>query len=182
MTDHDFETDSAQLVRVGRLTKPHGIKGEVKVQPDFGPAEDFLNYREILLVSPESELRRDFKVERCRFQGDLVILQLAGIGDRTAADDLRGTEVWVDRDLLPELAAGKYYWHDLIGLRVETEKGRKLGRVETLLATGGHDVLVVLDDGREYLIPLADEFLRNVDLAAGLLTVADVPGLFEIND
>ncbi|MDF1578124.1 MAG: ribosome maturation factor RimM [Desulfurivibrionaceae bacterium] len=176
------ETDSSQLVRVGRLTKPHGIKGEVKVQPDFGSVEDFLAYREILLGSPDSELRRDFKVERCRFQGDLVILQLAGVGDRTAADALRGSEVWVDRELLPELLPGRYYRHDLIGMRVETENGRKLGRVETFLATGGHDILVVLDGGREYLIPLVDEFLLNVDAAAGLLTVAEVPGLFEIND
>lgn len=182
MTAHHSEADSGELVRVGRITKPHGINGEVKVQPDFGIVEDFLNYKEVLLVWPDSELRREFRVRRCRFHGELAILQLEGVADRTGADALRGGEVWVDRDLLPELPAGKYYWHDLIGLRVETENGRQLGRVESLFATGGHDIIVVTDGGREYLIPLAEGFLLNVDTAAGLLTVADVPGLFEIND
>lgn len=170
------------MVRVGLVTKPHGIKGEIKLQLDFGEPEEFLNYTEIMLDSPGYESGRTFKVSRCRFQGDLVILQLDGVSDRTAAEELRGSEVWIDRQLLPELPAGKYYRHDLVGLSVVTEKGRKLGRVEDFLATGGHDVLVVLDGRREYLIPLADEFLVNVDTTAGLLTVAEVPGLFEIND
>jgi len=182
LTERNSEVDFAAMVRVGRVSKPHGIKGEIKVQPDFGELEEFLNYRDILLGSPDSESRRVFKVSRCRFQSDLVILQLDGVSDRTAAEELRGSEVWIDRQLLPELPAGKYYRHDLVGLRVVTENGRELGRVDNFLATGGHDVLVVLDGRREYLIPLADEFLVNVDTTAGLLTVADVPGLFEIND
>lgn len=182
LTARQHRAEPDEPVRVGRVAKAHGIKGEVKVRPDFGPADDFLNYKEVRLVSPDSEFSRDFKVTRCRFLGGHAILQLAGVDDRNAAEDLRGSEVWVDRDLLPELGGGRYYWHDLVGLRVETEHGRELGRVETLLATGGHDILVVTDGGREYLIPLVDEFLLKVDIVAGLLTVADVPGLFEIND
>ncbi|MEN8135234.1 MAG: ribosome maturation factor RimM [Thermodesulfobacteriota bacterium] len=174
--------DSGNLVRVGRVGKAHGIKGELKVLPDFGPPEDFLNYLEVSLVFPDTDSRQDYKVSRCRPQAKIVILQLDGINDRTMAEALNGTEVWIDKKSLPDLPAGDFYWHDLVGLQVETESGRKLGRVETLLATGGHDILVVLGTGREYLIPLDKEFLLNRDGVAGILTVAEVPGLFEIND
>ncbi|MCK4839805.1 MAG: 16S rRNA processing protein RimM, partial [Desulfobulbaceae bacterium] len=174
--------DSDNLVRVGRVGKAHGIKGEVKVRPDFGPPEDFLRYREVSLFKPGTDDRQDYNVSRCRPLAKIVVLQLDGIDDRTMAETLSGSEVWVDKKTLPDLAVGDFYWHDLVGLEVVTESGRKLGRVDAILATGGHDILVVLGGGREYLIPLRKEFLVNTDTAAGVLTVADVPGLFEIND
>ena len=182
MAARESELDSGDLVRVGRVSKAHGIKGEVKVHPDFGPPEDFLDYKEVVLVYPDTGLRHDFKVSRCRPQANIVILQLEDIEDRTMAEKLSGSEIWIDKASLPNLPEGKYHWHDLVGLQVETEGGRKLGRVETLFATGGHDILVVIGGGQEYLIPFEKEFLLNTDSAAGILTVAEVPGLFEIND
>lgn len=182
MTIRQSALDSEHLIRVGRVGKAHGIKGEIKVRPDFGQPEDFLYYREVSLVNPGTDFQQDYKVSRCRPLAKTVVLQLEGVGDRTMAEALSGTEVWVDKKTLPELAPGDFYWHDLVGLQVVTESGRKLGRVDTLLATGGHDILVVLGGGREYLIPLRKEFLVNTDTAVGVLTVADVPGLFEIND
>ena len=173
---------SGELIRVGVVTKAHGIKGEVKVLPDFGLPEDFLNYKEVVLVNSGSESRNGYKVSRCRSLARVVVLHLSGVGDRTEAETLAGSEVWIDKGSLPDLPEGDFYWHDLVGLQVETENGRELGRVETLMATGGHDILVVLDGSREYLIPLKKEFLVNTDLVAGILTVAEIPGLFEIND
>ena len=180
MVSQDPVSDS--LVRVGVITKAHGIKGEVKVQPDFGSPEEFNNYREVVLAGPGNEDRVVLKISRCRPQNRAVILQFEGLSDRNEAEGLCRKEVWVDRSLLPDLPEGEFYWHDLIGLRVETEVGRKLGRVENLFATAGHDILVVRGNGREYLIPLEKEFIRSSDLQNGILIVADVPGLFEIND
>ena len=182
MATRQLAPDSDNLVRVGRVGKAHGIKGELKVRPDFGLPEDFLHYREVALVKPGTDFHQDYKVSRCRPQAKIVVLQLDGIDDRTMAEALGGSEVWIDKKSLPDLAAGDFYWHDLVGLQVVTESGRELGRVDEILATGGHDILVVLGGGREYLIPLRKEFLLNTDTAAGILTVAEVPGLFEIND
>lgn len=182
MTDRKSEDDSVDFVRVGKVSKAHGIKGEVRVYPDFGPPEDFLDYKELVVIRPDTGLRQVFKVLRCRPQANFVIIHLEGFDDRSMAEKLAGSEVLLDKDSLPVAPKAGFYWHDLVGLQVETESGRKLGRVETLFATGGHDVLVVLDGGREYLIPLQKEFLINTDFATGILTVAEVPGLFEIND
>ena len=174
--------DSDDLIKVGFVAKAHGIKGEVKVHPDFGLPDDFKNYKDLVLIDRESHERQIFKVSRSRPQAMVVIQQLEGVVDRTAAEGLCGKEVWVSRSLVPPLPEGEFYWHDLIGLQAETEGGRKLGRVETLFATAGRDILVIRDGGREYLVPLAKEFIKTSDLQNGVLIVADVPGLFEIND
>ena len=182
MADHQFERDPGNLVRVGRVSKAHSIKGELKIQPDFGSPEDFRAYKVVVLVHPGTESRQVFDVIRCRPQAKIVILELKGVADRTLAESLCGLEVWIDQASLPKLPEDEFYWHDLVGLQVETESGRRLGEVKTLFATGGHDILVVIGGGHEYLIPLEKEFLLKKDSEAGILTVAEVPGLFEINN
>jgi 16S rRNA processing protein RimM len=170
------------LIRVGVVGKAHGIKGEVKIHPDFGLPDDFKNYKDLVLIDRKSQERQTVKVSRSRPQALVVIQQFEGVADRTASEVLCGKEVWVSRSLVPPLPEGEFYWHDLIGLQAETEGGRRLGRVETLFATAGRDILVIRDGGREYLVPLAKEFIKTSDLQNGILIVADVPGLFEIND
>jgi len=124
---------------------------------------------------------RLFQVENFRPQGKMALLELAGVTDREAAEGLAGREVWVAKELLAALAEDEFYWHELVGLRVVTESGRNLGRVKALFATGGHDVLVVRGGGREYFIPARREFMLAVDQEAGLLTIAEVPGLLDLN-
>ena len=89
--------------------------------------------------------------------------------------------MWVEKELLPELAPDEFVWHDLVGLKVSTAKGRELGKVKELFSTGGHDVLVIRGTGREYLIPAKQEFMLEVDQDGGILTVSEIPGLFDIN-
>jgi 16S rRNA processing protein RimM len=168
-------------VRVGRVVKPHGIKGELKILP-HGEAEDFRFYREVLLGGEAAGPGRLYRVESFRPQGRMALLQLTGVGDRSAAELLAGQEVWVAREFLAALAADEFYWHEMIGLQVVTESGRNLGRVTALFATGAHDVLVVRGSGREYFIPARREFMLAVDSEAGLLTIAEVPGLLDLND
>jgi 16S rRNA processing protein RimM len=164
------------------VARAHGIKGEVKVQPDFGSAEDFLAYKKVWLGHPDTKSRQVFEVVRCRPQASIVILALKDVKDRTMAESLAGREVLIEKNSLPKLADGEHYWHDLVGMQVETENGRRLGQVENLFATGAHDILVVIGGGHEYLIPLKKEFLLKKDAENGILTVAEVPGLFELND
>lgn len=182
MADQQTELDHDDLVRVGTVARAHGIKGEVKVLSDFGGPEDFLAVKEIWLADPGMEPGKEIKVTRSRPGGKFVILQIKGVADRTSAENLCGKEVWIDRQFLPELPDGQYHWHELIGLQVETEGGRRLGEVTTLFATAGHDILVIRGGGREYLLPVREEFLLDRNSETGILTVADVPGLFEIND
>jgi 16S rRNA processing protein RimM len=101
-----------------------------------------------------------------------VIAKLRASDDRDAAYALIGGEIAVPRDRLAPLPPGEYYWTDLEGLEVRTLEGVSLGRVDHLLATGAHDVLV-LDGEPARLIPFVPgAVVRSVDLANGLI-VAD---------
>lgn len=169
------------FVRVGRVARPHGIKGELKILPHGEPG-DFENFPELLVGAHEQPVGRLYKVERLRPQDKTVLVVLTGIPDRSAAELLIGREVWVDEKYLPALAEDEFYWHELVGLRVVVEGGRELGEVTAMLGTGGHDLLVVHGGGKEYLIPARREFMLDTDRQAGVIIVADIPGLFDLND
>ena len=181
MSGRETTVDARVHVRVGRIAKPHGIKGELKVLP-YGEADGFRLYREVLLGGENPGPARLFQVAHFRPQGRMALLELAGVKGRDAAEALAGREVWVAKEELAALAEDEFYWHELVGLDVVTESGRKLGQVTALFATGGHDVLVVRGNGREYFVPARREFMLAVDQDASLLTIAEVPGLLDLND
>ncbi len=109
-----------------------------------------------------------------------VRLALAGIGDRDAAEQLKGLWVLGDPRVLPPLLPGEHYWYELVGCRVETREGHGVGIVKEIWETGAHDVLVIeAAGGRRVLIPAVDAFLREIDVAEGRLVVEAIPGLLD---
>ena len=178
-------------VVVGKVIKAHGIKGEVKVFPYSGRPEDFALYKEVVLRpassagyggQEEEASGKVYAVDRGRSQEKVVILQLGGVTNRSDAEALRDMEVLIRKDMLPPLDPDHYYWHDLKGLTVKTDDGRELGHLTALLNTAAHDILVVTDRGREYLIPAKKEFVGSVDQDAGVMSITPPPGLLEMND
>jgi len=118
-------------------------------------------------------------VLEARRQGRLWALRVEGVGDRSAAEALVGTEVRARREELGEAGEGLHFWVDLEGLRVVTEAGEDLGRVEELYVTGGVDVLLVRGPRGEKLIPLAPYVRLERD--AGRLVVDAPQGLLDEN-
>jgi 16S rRNA processing protein RimM len=160
---------SQRRVVVGKVGGLYGIRGWVKLWSFTDPVENLLAYREL-------ELRRgdDWEAVRVvegRRQGEALVARFDGCSDRDQAALLVGAELAVSRDRLPEPAAGEYYWADLVGLEVITTEGVILGRVESMMATGANDVMVVQGD-RERLLPfLPGRFVNAVDLAGGRIVV-----------
>lgn len=157
-----------QRVVMGRIAAPYGVKGWVKVKP-------YTEYLDSLLDYPVWQLGkgggwRPYRVLEGRPHNKFLLAELEGVGDRDAAQQLRGLEVAVARDELPEPDEDEFYWDDLIGLAVVNVSGVSLGRVEGLLETGAHDVLQVVGD-RERLIPFTAPIVLEVDLAAGCIRV-----------
>jgi 16S rRNA processing protein RimM len=85
----------------------------------------------------------------------------------------------VDAESLPALEAGTYYVFQLVGLDVVTQEGERVGRVKDIALTGAHDLLVVAGEKGEILIPSVAPFVREVDLAGGLVRIEAMPGLLE---
>ncbi len=170
---------AADLVLLGRITKPHGIRGEIKVYPYSGLPENFLAYSRLVLRGGDGLLERSWNVEKARVQKRQVLLKLEGCDSRNEAETLVGREVWIQRADLPAIGEDEFYLHDLLGREVVARDGTVYGVVTGMLATGAHDIARVKQGGREYLVPLVPEFL--VSVTEGRIVVDLPPGLLEIN-
>ena len=125
----------ADLVLVGRVVKPQGRHGEVKVQP-FSDREDrFPRLARAFLPAPGGGAR-EVEVERCWPHKDHFVLKLRGVDSIDAAEALRDAELRIPEAELAALPAGSYYYHQLAGLRVVDEAGGELGSVASVMETG----------------------------------------------
>jgi 16S rRNA processing protein RimM len=168
-------------VRVGRVTKPHGIRGEVKIFPYSGEPANFRLFSHLILIDPESSQRVKRRILKSRVQGNLAVLLLEGVTGRNESENIAGFEVWAREDDLPLLAENEFYWHEMVGKKVVCSDGRELGVITSLMAGGGHDILIVSGKGHEYMIPARQEFLISQDEESGTVVVDLPPGLLEMN-
>jgi 16S rRNA processing protein RimM len=149
---------------VGVVRAPHGLRGEVRIEPlTDRPSERF---RPGVVLRSEAGAMR---IEGVRGAADALIVRFEGIADRDSAERLRGRELRVTR--ADARRAGQYLWDDLIGLEALTPEGSRVGEVREVLRAGGADVLVVRDGEREVLLPMLESVIREVDLEGGRIVV-----------
>jgi 16S rRNA processing protein RimM len=170
-----------RLVPIGRVIKPHGIKGRVKVEYFGEDLGRFLLYREVIIRDPTGRAET-FEIVEAVPQPPRIILTLKGIQTIEDTEPLIDREILVPRETLPELAEDEVYWIDLLGMGVETEEGKRLGRVKTIFPTGAHDVFVVEGCRREVYLPATAEVVKRVDRERSLVTVRWMEGLWEAED
>ncbi len=166
--------DAGDVVVVGRIDGAYGVRGWLRVTSYTDPPENLLGYGPWHLRSDRNgdATWREVSVEQVSPHGEGFRCRLAQVADRDAAARWRGALVGVPETALPATEPDEYYWRDLIGLSVRTVTGIDLGRVETLMATGANDALVVRDGQHERLIPFVAQVAREVDLPGGFI-VAD---------
>jgi 16S rRNA processing protein RimM len=148
---------------VGFILGPHGIRGEVRVDPRTDVPDRF---REGAVL--ECDDIGPLTVAGIRGEAAKPIVHFAGYESRAAAELLGRRFLRIARSESRRATAGAYLWADLLGARVETPEGTWLGIVRELLRAGENDVLVVADaSGRERLFPMLESVVKHVDLAAG---------------
>jgi len=145
----------------------HGIEGWVKIHSLTEPREAIFEYQPWLLGESQEEIR----IRQGKKHGKRLIALLEQTEGREQAEDLVNQPIAVYRDQFPELAGGEFYWMDLMGLSVQLEDGRELGKIVNMLATGANDVMVVRGD-RERLIPFVQgQYVKSVNLDDGIVLV-----------
>lgn len=168
---------------IGRVAKSHGIRGEIVVEIRTDePDERFAVGSVLRARAPRSSVTKEFTIEAAREHSGRLLVRLAGISTREAADDLRGMFFVIDSSELPQSGdEDEYYDHELEGLSVRLESGEHLGDVREVLHTAAGEILsVATPAGKEILIPFVTEFVPIVDVAGGFIEVAPPDGLLEL--
>ena len=163
-----------KYIALGMVAKAFGLKGEVRLKP-YNPRTTWFESAEgVWLQAPggEPEYRR---ILLARWHKDSLVLAFEGVRDRDGAEALQGLEAVAPEDRLEPLDEGEFYWHQLVGLMVETTGGERVGAVvrleETAPGLGGNDVLVVAGAAGEVLVPFGGDAVASVDVAGGKIVV-----------
>jgi 16S rRNA processing protein RimM len=159
---------------IGFFGRPHGVQGEIQfhILSDF--PERIVPGKVVYLGAR----RQAATVARVRAHGDKLLLVVEGYADRDRAALLRNETVYVRGEDVPPLAEGEFYHHELIGLAVVSDEGEPLGILAEILETGANDVFVVRGaDGGELLLPSTGQVVKEINPAAGTITIHLIAGL-----
>ncbi len=175
----DLERDD--FIPLGKISKPHGIRGEVKIYPYSGSPEQFVDaYKHVYMAVDKQGPLVEQTIERARIQGKLVLAKFANCSDRAAAEHIVGLEVFVHKNNLPELGENEFYLHELVGKEIVDTSGTLLGVSNRILTTSGRDLLIVQNRGRKYMVPIVGDFIQSIDNKRVVLDLP--PGLLDINN
>ena len=169
------------LVLVGRITRPHGLKGDVVVNPET----DFVDERfaeGVTLWTRSDRGDERLVVRSAKLQGSRPVLGFEGFERIDDVERLAGLELRVPEDTLQPLSEGVYYHHQLIGCVVVTPAGERIGDVARVEGGAAGSLLTIDGPNGEILIPLAVDICTNVDVVARRITVEPPEGLLELND
>lgn len=170
------------MFTIGKVTGVHGLNGNLKVWSFAESIDTFGAGRIVLLKTEDGQQKGKYTILNAQPHKKGVLLLLDGIDTRNLAESLIGCEILIDREQLPEPEEDTWYWQDLMGLKVTDDLRGYLGDITDIFPTGANDVLVVTQKGEtvkaenqpdtEILIPMHEQFVREVDLDQGIMTVA----------
>ncbi len=169
------------LFPIGKVVKPHGVKGKVKVEYYGENLQGLSLYHEIF-IEDEKGRPEAYEILEAIPQPPRLILRLKGIDKIEEAEPLMGREIFVEKEALLGLGEGEYYWVDILEIEVETQEGKKIGKVKEVLPTGANDVYVVEGKRGEILLPATEEVIQSIDIKKRVMKVVRKEGLWEDED
>ncbi len=156
-----------EYLMIGEITKPQGVRGELKVRPITADPYRFEGMTEAYVKRGDAYELVHFTVNRVT--GDAAYLSLDGVENREDAEKLRGTFLYVDRAHAIELTEDETFLCDLVGLKGIDDEGRAIGVLADVLQPGGNDVYVFKGPRGEVLVPALKSVVKRVDLASGVI-------------
>ena len=173
--ESETETFDSDLITIGRIIAPWGIKGQVSVQIEtdfpqrFSPSEQvFIDGKPVTIV--------DVSWHRGR-----PLIKFNTIDCTEDARQLRGKPIEIPQSQIQPLPEDHYYHFQLIGLEVRTVGGEHLGKIREVLAGESNDTYVVQGTEGEILIPAIEDVVKSIDLAHGYMEIEPIAGLLELN-
>jgi len=148
---------------IGKIVGAHGIKGNCKIRSYAESLTAFQPGSKIRLITSSGQ-ENTYEINWIKPHSKVDLLSLKGVETRHQAETLIGSELFIEKEKLPELDDGSYYWFDLIGMDVFTTDSAHLGRLERVIQTGSNDVYVVKKGSDEILIPALASVVIDIDL------------------
>ncbi len=168
------------LLEIGKILKPWGLKGCVKV---FSYAESPETFRRLSAIYIQTgKGPKALAVDSIREHKNCVVLKFKGRNSVEEVQDLITATLFMHKKDLSPLEEGEHYWHDLIGMAVVTDSGRHLGVLQHIFNAGSSDVYVVKEGEREYLIPAIRDVIIQVDVPGKRMIIHPIQGLLKQDD
>ena len=161
------------IIKLGKITAPQGIKGEVRVYPYTDKPTRFSEIEAVLLNG------RRCRIEKARYMKNMAILKLEGIDDRNAAETMRNRELLLPREELWKQPEDTYFVDDLVGCAVVSEDGAPVGTLKTVHSRPAQDLYEIeKEDGSSFLLPAVKEFVKDVKTDEKIIVIHLIEGLF----
>lgn len=168
-----------KLLRVGVITSPHGVRGEVKVFPTTDDAKRFKKLKNVILDTGKEQL--PLEIEGVKFFKNMVILKFKGYDNINDIERYRQKDLLITREQAVSLKRDEYFITDLMGLAVLDEDGNTIGTLKDVLETGANDVYAVeLTSGKELLLPAIKDCILEVNISDGWMKVHVLDGLMDL--
>ena len=165
-----------QYLEIGQIVNTFGIKGQVKVVPFTDDVERFEELKNVYIVN--KKLRKEVEIENVKYHKNMVLLKFKGLDKIEDVEFFKNCYLEIDRKDGKPLEEGQYYIVDLIGLDVETDDGKHLGKVDDIYNTGSNDIYVVKDElGKQVLLPGIKDVIKQVNLEDKKIIVHLIEGL-----
>lgn len=166
-----------QFLEIGKIVGTHGLKGEVRIEPWCDSTEFLCKFKRLYYADGT-----EMKVVSARVHKNTAIVLFEGITKIEQADLLRGKIVYINRDDA-HLPKGTNFIQDIIGLKVvDFENGAEYGEITDIIKTGANDVYQVTKDGKDYLVPVIPDVVREKDIDGGVIRITPLKGIFDDED
>lgn len=172
-------THRRDFVQIGHAIRPHGVTGLLRIVSYAQSRETFLKAGSVFIGKASEELE-ERKVASIRGHGSLYLLKLSGADSVEKAEEFRGAEIFIRKEVLTEKEEGEFFHFELLGLGVYLDTGQYLGVLKRIFQTGSNDVYVVKGQGKEYLIPAIYQVIKEVNLSEERMVISPMKGLLDL--
>jgi len=165
-------------IYIGKITRPHGVKGAVRVEPLTDDPQRFKLLNRVF-INPGNDSRTEYTPTHVQIGNGYIILQFEEVTSRDVAEMLRNCYIEIPRQECIPLPNGRYYYFELIGLNVQTNQNVPVGQIFDIETFPAGDMFVIRNQQKEIMIPVVKEFIDKIDLETGILTINPVEGLLD---
>lgn len=162
----------------GKVTKTHGLKGEITIKLDVVNPSDFRDLRYILIEDKGNLI--PYFIENQKINGDKMFVQLQDVTKMEQAVVFLGKGVFLPNEMLPELDDNDFYFKEIIGFNLIDEEKGEVGTISDVLEYPTQSVIQVMRDGKEILIPIHDDIIQKVNKKAKVLNIKAPEGLIDM--